>query len=1062
MKTKLSLIFIFLAAMNVAGKLYAQEMMTPSALPSASSMGLVSAVNHTTGTVNVSVPLLDFESNGIHVPIALYYNTSGIRVEDRPTEMGYGWRLSAGGRITRVVKRRPDDISLTNQPWWADSLEAARGYFKNYDDDRYNDYAEIDGESDLFYYEIPGKSGMFVLDGQNKPHTIPYQSDVTIEIIGGTHFVIKDNAGNVYTFGNDEASRENSTVTYKNENLKKRYEYSVQKPIDWPYQWDWPIVENDQFPRPVNWKAEWPWPVMRYHTRPWNWPSHWPWPVDSENIMMIVSQQDTLSYVSSWHLNSIKSYSGNTVTFNYAVGVIEDITSYTYLDTYAKVDVINNMWEKTSKTYPVTTTTDTKVLSSIAGGETTIAFAKGGTVDNRLAGITYSINGSRIKSYSFSYSSVNNRRFLTEITEGPSTGTSRKYCSFEYNSVRLPADLNSNSYDSWGYYNGSSNNTYTTAPIEANYMGSGISAKPGINRLTPSLTHTKAGILTAIVHNTGGKTTYEYGLNKHDLQDIGGLRVERINHIDNNNSTSSIRYEYGKSVLGGIGQMPYHTSYADNGTLFPLVTSSSKPLNALSFVSGANIIYGEITEIASDGSKTVYEYSTPDSGTQYRNSGFLLRHYDKIIDDIGEGDWDALTEGKYDIPLTSRFWRHGLLLNMKRIDSNNNISEEVIYNYKHDHQKLTIIKGYVPWVTSSFIEKLYFLLEYQWESMPVLLASTEMKYFGRETSKVTTRYVYDDVRVLPTSVTQTDAEGNSIRTTHRYAHDLTHSPTNVNFPTKTLVNNGILAPVETVTYKNYEVVSAELTEYGFVPLEANSTAVMPVRKYYMPLQAPVSGITEANYSGTTTLGRDPRYRLAETYGYDGQGNVLSTTTPEGQKSAVVYQKDQTGKNTNLVIAEVSNAVHTIGAAGRTNQVFHTSFETTGEGTASTKAKTGRQVKSGTYMIGLADFIPGTYVLSYWKSTNSGTSWVKTTEIVNITTTVTSKTIGGSFLIDEVRLIPADARIKTYTYSPGVGVISESDHNGNTVYWEYDNFGRITRILDNDRQVLESYEYNIKN
>lgn len=144
------------------------------------------------------------------------------------------------------------------------------------------------------------------------------------------------------------------------------------------------------------------------------------------------------------------------------------------------------------------------------------------------------------------------------------------------------------------------------------------------------------------------------------------------------------------------------------------------------------------------------------------------------------------------------------------------------------------------------------------------------------------------------------------------------------------------------------------------------------------------------------------------------------------------------------------------------RVFHTSFENSGEGTALAKAKTGIQAKYGSYTISLAEYEPGNYVLFYWKSTNNGTSWEKVTESLQITSGITSKTIGGSYYIDEVRLIPKGALIKTYTFRPDAGKTSETDHNGNTRYWEYDDFGRVVRMLDNERRVLEQYEYNIKN
>mgnify|MGYP003223600382 CR=1 FL=1 len=43
----------------------------------------------------------------------------------------------------------------------------------------------------------------------------------------------------------------------------------------------------------------------------------------------------------------------------------------------------------------------------------------------------------------------------------------------------------------------------------------------------------------------------------------------------------------------------------------------------------------------------------------------------------------------------------------------------------------------------------------------------------------------------------------------------------------------------------------------------------------------------------------------------------------------------------------------------------------------------------------------------------------------------------------------------------VGLTSEMDTNGNTMYYEYDVFGRLSRVLDDDRKVVKGYEYFIK-
>lgn len=52
-----------------------------------------------------------------------------------------------------------------------------------------------------------------------------------------------------------------------------------------------------------------------------------------------------------------------------------------------------------------------------------------------------------------------------------------------------------------------------------------------------------------------------------------------------------------------------------------------------------------------------------------------------------------------------------------------------------------------------------------------------------------------------------------------------------------------------------------------------------------------------------------------------------------------------------------------------------------------------------------------------------------------------------------------AFITSYTYSPIAGITSNTDANGKPIYYEYDGFGRLSLLRDQDRNIVKKYCYN---
>lgn len=201
---------------------YVPNNIPPSA--NAASLGKYgdSPVSYYTGSASTPVNLYTIVSKDLSVPLSVGYHHGGIKVEEESSNVGLGVSGNFGGVVTRTIKGL-DDLKNKGIPFHPLPSDPENDtYFKNNIDDPNWGFPGVDTEPDIFYYNVGGQSGKFIMaSGRQFPlKGIPLdRSDVDITcnllstgsnppIYGGSppqyQWVITLADGTQYTFSEQE------------------------------------------------------------------------------------------------------------------------------------------------------------------------------------------------------------------------------------------------------------------------------------------------------------------------------------------------------------------------------------------------------------------------------------------------------------------------------------------------------------------------------------------------------------------------------------------------------------------------------------------------------------------------------------------------------------------------------------------------------------------------------------------------------------------------------------------------------------------------------------------
>lgn len=331
-------------------------------------------------------------------------------------------------------------------------------------------------------------------------------------------------------------------------------------------------------------------------------------------------------------------------------------------------------------------------------------------------------------------------------------------------------------------------------------------------------------------------------------------------------------------------------------------------------------------------------------------------------------------------------------------------------------------------------------------------------------------YLYNSTKhtsVINTS--KTDSKGGQVqqKTIYSFDYDTTVTSNTDILAIRNLQRKNILVPIEIIQYKtiggiNY-VTGSVITTY-------QQNKPVPDKIYQSRLDAPIlmSSFVQSNSSGTFT--KDSHYELFNSFdGYDEFNQISAFTPSTGGTMSYLYDYKKM-----LPVAEIQNAP--------LDQVAFTSFEAdqkgnwtySGNSIADATSPTGnRCYNTSGGAIGLAGLTTGkAYIISYWLKASTALSITGTTSgypqkgkttsdgwtfFTHRITGVSSVSISGG-TVDELRLYPETAMMRTYTYDPFKGVTSMCDQRNNITYYSYDAIGRLSVVRDQDRRVTKIVDY----
>jgi hypothetical protein len=1112
-----------------------------------------------TGQANISIPLYEFNTGYLKMPITLAYSYNGLKVEDYSGWVGTGWTLNTPSVVTRQVRSLPD--------------ESQNGYNgENKFGEKITSYLNsgatptttnidfqtllrgiVDGlkdsEPDIFVFSIPGYSGKFFFDESQCPttikiaKTIPYQH-ITIKGYFDYNYRFNSLKGQILKFEITDERGNLFTFDKKERNSAANVESADGGSSDLDFENTWYLsAAKDPFNRQINFsykpqrKIAMPPTIYERMVIPENWTS---------------TLYKNQSFVWEQVLDRI-TYRNEVVEF------IED--------SIVREDWNYQNWYN---------------YSSFAG-DTDLQRPRA------LARVRVIIDNQQIKDFNFKYSYFGDqsRLKLDEVQETNGTISIPPY-EFFYKEGSFPRIGNLESLfsqDHWGYYTGGSRTTLLP-PVHL-VLENGSEINIDGNFRTPSPENTAAGILTSIKYPTGGTTTFI-----HEPNDFLGGNSETVpfgtcSQEFTSKAIATLTREIRNSFILENPQTIIVTNQTCARINYKLkagnVPETSASIWLKNRVTGAiTFQFTQRTENQPGGPATVFTGNGPSQGQvfslvpgEYELVAYL-DHEGQVTDLINISKAEAQVELFTSEPASVGAPNPNQLAGGMRVKQIKDCTIGAVsgcvtkyFNYYMPDEPLNssgrlvapIYYGY--WTTLLYgignsvnvgstpgfvysgnsllpvVNTLGNSVGYQF--VTVLQSSDGAQ--GKSIHKFVSPYDAPDVGnpnfPFPPAIDRDYRRGTLIEQKdftstrddvplkhtrvsplYRIANSTRALKTGFNFEFSTNLNDGGLALSIINSYK------AQLSNYSFVPYDIESSiAIFSEQKetlqdfsnnkalvtettflyessnhfrvtrkdmrnsnneqltstYFYPQDvanvlnlttSEITGIsncpdktaiveeksinngvllsTKRNlFTGSTLSKVQQSFGLSAlqdevSFMYDAEGNVVSFVSKAG-----IINSYQYGYSNKLPIAYALNAKHT--------DIYYESFETGNVGLDDARAKSGKKVlMSNTFSFPstFSSSTPAVMKLSYWYWANS--KWNFSGELP-----YSASFVAPGTMIDEVRAYPAGARMITFCYKQGVGMITRTDENNQSQYFEFDELGRLIHVSDQQKLIMHAYDYYYK-